>query len=351
MFRWTRLVALGGLLLSALLAAWPGGVEAAEDTQLYDAARKANETEITWYETHYRTEAAERIGQAFTAKYPGIKVNVFNSTAAVAFQRISQDLKAGAPQADVYSSTDASHLVTLKTQGHLQKYVPDNTDKVVESVRRLNDPEGFYLMTFAGLVALTYNADKVKADEAPRNWTDMLDPKWQGKGTVGSPNYSGTVGVWSVLMKRLYGMEFFDKLAANKPLVGRSVDDVLIHLNSGERIVAAAGDPASTARSKARGNPLGISYPTDGSLLLVGPTGVLKEAKHPNAAKLFVHFLLGPEAAKSVVADFEQSVSTEAPPPPSGRPLKDIKTAPVSVDEIIKELPGIKEKWRALFGN
>jgi iron(III) transport system substrate-binding protein len=343
-------VTLGGLLLLPLLAAWAGGAQAAEDTQLYDAAKKANETELTWYETHYRTEAAERIAQAFQAKYPGIRVNVFNSTAAVAFQRLSQDLKAGAPQADVYSSTDASHLVTLKSQGDLQKYVPDNTGKVVEAVRRLNDPEGFYLMTFAGLVALTYNSDKVKADEAPKNWTDLPDAKWREKVAIGSPNYSGTVAVWSVLMKRLYGMEFFDKLAANKPLVGRSVDDPLIYMTSGERLIAA-GDPASTSRSKARGNPLGISYPADGALLLVGPTGVLKEAKHPNAAKLFVHFLLGPEAARSVVADFEQSVSIEAPPPPAGRPLKDIETASVSVDEIIKELPGIKEKWRALFGN
>ena len=332
------------------LPAWPGGANAAEDAQLYDAAKKAGETEITCYETRYRTEAAERIAQAFQTKYPGIKVNVFNSTAAVPFQRISQDLKAGAPQADIYSSTDASHLVTLKSQGHLQKYVPENIGKAVEAVRRLNDREGYYLMTFAGLVTLTYNTDKVKADQVPKNWTDLYDRKWLEKVTIGSPNYSGTVGVWSVLMKRLYGMEFFDKLAANKPLVGRSVDDALIHLNSGERQIAA-GDPASTSRSKARGNPLGISYPTDGALLLVGPTGVLKDAKHPNTAKLFVHFLLGPEAAQSVVADFEQSVSVDAPPPPSGRPLKDIKTASVSVDEIVKELPGIKEKWRALFGN
>ena len=83
-------------------------------------------------------------------------MNVFNSTAAVPFQRISQDLKAGAPQADIYSSTDASHLVTLKSQGHLQKYVPENIGKAVEAVRRLNDPEGYYLMTFAGLVLLCH---------------------------------------------------------------------------------------------------------------------------------------------------------------------------------------------------
>jgi len=52
--------------------------------------------------------------------------------------------------------------------------------------------------------------------------------------------------------------DFFQKLADNKPLVGRSIDDTIIHLNSGESSIAA-GDVASTSRSKERGNPLGIS--------------------------------------------------------------------------------------------
>jgi iron(III) transport system substrate-binding protein len=216
-------------------------------------------------------------------------------------------------------------------------------------VKQLNDPEGYYTITYAALVALTYNRDKVKPDNVPKHWTDLTDRKWEGQVTIGSPNYSGTLGAWSVAVKRLYGMEFFQKLADNKPLVGRSIDDALIHLNSGESSIAA-GDVASTSRNIAKGNPLGISYPEDGAVLLVGPTALIKGAKHPNAGKLFINYLLTPEAAKVIVGEFEQAVIADAPAPPSGVPLKDIKTISSPPDEILRELPGIKEKWRDLFG-
>src|SRR5579863_8763574 len=112
-----RTWALSAAVASIVLSASP--VAAAQDADLYAAAKKAGETEVTWYQSQIRTEAAEKIGEAFTARYPGIKVNVFNSTAAVAFQRLTQDLKAGAPQADVFGTTDISHMPALKSQGAL----------------------------------------------------------------------------------------------------------------------------------------------------------------------------------------------------------------------------------------
>ena len=341
-----RIWALSAAVASIVLSASP--VAAAQDADLYAAAKKAGETEVTWYQSQIRTEAAEKIGEAFTARYPGIKVNVFNSTAAVAFQRLTQDLKAGAPQADVFGTTDISHMPALKSQGALEKFVPETVVGMVPSVKALNDPDGFYTITYASLTALTYNRDKVKPENVPKHWTDLIDPKWMNQVTIGSPNYSGTLGGWSVMINRLYGMNFFDKLAANKPLVGRSIDDALIHLNSGESSIAA-GDVASTSRSIARGNPLGISYPEDGALLLVGPTALIKGSHHPNAGKLFTNYLLTPDAAKVIVGESEQAVIIDAPPPASGVPLKDIKTITVSLDEIIRELPGIKAKWRDLF--
>jgi iron(III) transport system substrate-binding protein len=341
-----RIAALATIVMSVT----PWLAYAAQDADLYAAAKKNGETEVTWYQSHIRTEASEKIGQAFTAKYPGIKVNVFNSTAAVAYQRLTQDIKAGAAQADIFGTTDISHMATLKKQGNLEKFVPETAAGMVPAVKALNDPDGFYTITYAALVALTYNSDKVKPENAPKRWTDLTDKKWEGQVTIGSPNYSGTLGGWTVMIKRLYGMDFFQKLAANNPLVGRSIDDALIHLNSGESAIAA-GDVASTSRSKARGNPLGISYPDDGALLLVGPTGLVKGSKHPNAGKLFINFLLTPDAAKVIVGEFEQAVILDAPAPPSGVPLKDIKTVTNSVDEILKELPGIKEKWRETFND
>lgn len=334
----------------ALFAVAPHFAKAAQNADLYKAAKKAGETEVVWYESHYRTEAAEKIGQEFTTKYPGIKVEVFNSTAAVAFERLTQDLNAGAPQADVFSTTDVSQMPTLKSLGALDKFVPETVSRMVPSVKALNDPQGFYTITYAALVALTYNKNMVKPQNVPTRWTDLIDKNWQGQVTIGSPNYSGELGGWAVMMGHLYGMEFFDKLAANKPLVGRSIDDALLHLNSGESAIAA-GDVASTSRSIAKGNPLGISYPQDGAVLLVGPSAVVKGCKHPNAAKLFINYLLTPDAAEAIVGEYEQAVIVNAPPPPSGVSLKNIKTVTSSLDEILRELPAIKAKWKDLFND
>jgi iron(III) transport system substrate-binding protein len=337
-------------IISRALALLPATAHSGQETELYEAAKKNNETEVLWYQSHIRTEAAEKIGQAFAAKYPGIKINVFNSTAAVAYQRVVQDFKAGAPQADLFGTTDASHMPQLKSEGRLEKFVPENVSLIVPAVRLLNDPDGYYTITYASVTALTYNSEKVKPTDEPKNWTDLIEKRWQGQVTLGSPNYSGTLGQWAVLMKKLYGIDFFHKLAGNKPLIGRSIDDALIHLNSGESSIAV-GDVASTSRSKARGNPVNISYPSDGAMLLVGPSGVLKGARHPNAAKLFINYLLSGEAAKVIVAEYEQSVCADAPPPPSGPALKDTKTVSVPAEDAMRDISGLREKWKELFAN
>lgn len=346
--RLARCITFGGLVIVSLLTATSSGASAAQDADLYAAAQKNNETEVTWYHSQFRTEAAEKIVQAFVAKYPAIKVNSFNSTASVAYQRVTQDLKAGSAQTDVFGSTDATHMSTLKAAGSLEKFVPENVSLMVPAVRALNDPDGYFTITYGILVALTYNTDKLKSSEAPTNWTDLADKKFLGQVALGSPNYSGAMGGWTVAMQQLYGPDFLQKLADNKPLVSRSIDDTIIHLNSGERSIAA-GDVASNSRSKDSGNPLGIAYPTDGAVLLVGPTAVMNTSKRPNAAKLFVDFLLSPEAAKVIVSQFEQALIVDAPPPLTGKPLKDIKVVSVPTDLILKNLPDIKERWKTMF--
>jgi iron(III) transport system substrate-binding protein len=338
------MLAMVGLLVTAPLSAF-----ASQDSDLYDAAKQNNETEVTWYHSQFRTEAAEKIVQAFAAKYPAIRINSFNSTASVAYQRVNQDLMSGASQVDIFGATDPTQMSTLKAAGSLEKFVPENASLMVPAVKALNDPDSYFTITYAILMALTYNTDKVKPAEAPRKWTDLTDKKWKGQVALGSPIYSGAMGGWTVAMQQLYGPDFLQKLADNNPLVNRTIDDTIIHLNSGERSIAA-GDVASNSRSRDHGNPLGIAYPSDGALLLVGPTAVLKTSKRINAAKLFVDFLLSPEAAKVIVNQFEQALIVDAPPPLTGKPLKDIKTISVPTELLLKDLPAIKEKWKTMFG-
>ena len=94
----------------------------AHERGLHEAARR--EGEVTWYTGQLQAEPSEAIGRAFTERFPGVKVNVVRSTSQVAFQRLSQDARAGVAQCDVFSSVYQSHLTFLKREGRLAQSMP-----------------------------------------------------------------------------------------------------------------------------------------------------------------------------------------------------------------------------------
>ena len=343
---WSRLGFWAAMLWLVTAGISDAAAQSDQEKALYDAARK--EGKLTWYTAQFDQALATKIGNAFTQKFPGIQVNVIKATAQVGFQRLLQDIKAGQIQSDVYSTTDMSQFVYLKDKGELVKYVPEAEKKIVPAFQNI-DPDGYYHVTAAGLVAINYNKEKVKEADAPKNWTDLIDPKWAGQVAIGDPNYSGMVGVWTVAMAKLYGWDFFTKLNAVKPLIGRSIDDTVTMLNAGERSVGA-GDPASTLRSAAKGNPLGVIYPTDGAVAIVMPSGIIKNSSSPNAAKLYMEFLLSAESAKLVSDNFEQSLRPDVVPPPGAKSLSEVKVVSPTSQEITQNLPGNKEKWKETFG-
>lgn len=339
---------LSALLLAMILLA-PGVAVAqlsANEQKLYEGAKK--EGEITWYSAHSAADVLELIGRGFEAKYPGLKVNVVRATAQVAFQRLSQDLKANSAQCDVFSSTDVGHYVYLKQNKLLAKYVPENARKIFPAYQNL-DPDGFYHITSAGLVLITYNTAKVSAAEAPKKWTDLLDPKWRNQVSLGHPGFSGYVGTWAVLMKQLYGWDYFKKLEANKPQIGRSINDTVTMLNAGERSVAA-GPAETTIRSAQKGNPLAVVYPEDGTLLMYAPSAIMANSKRPNGAKLFMEFLMGVEYSQIIVEQYGEPMRPEVKLPPELKPIDQIKTLRPTVDEIVNGVPEVKELWRDTFG-
>src|SRR3546814_8473459 len=115
-----------------------------------------------------------------------------------------------------------------------------------------------YHQTSACLVLITYNKSMVKEEGLSTKWSDLTDPKWKDKITVGHPGFSGYVGTWVVMMRKLYGWEYFEKLEENNPQIGRSINDTVTMLNAGERAIGA-GPSATTLISASRGNPLGRS--------------------------------------------------------------------------------------------
>jgi len=228
-------------------------------------------------------------------------------------------MKGGLAIASVISSTDTSHHGKMKKDGWLQPYKPKNLAEQIGAFKPYNDPDDQFLATAAGLVLINYNTSLVADKDAPKKWTDLLDPKWKGKVSIGHPSFSGYVGTWTVEMRKLYGWQFFDKLEKNKPQIGRSINDTVTMLNAKESWVAA-GPSATTLESKDKGNPLAVVYTEDGAVLMVSPSSILKNAPSPNAGRLFMEYLLSRDCNEIMVKMRQDSVNKHVKPLAGARP-------------------------------
>jgi len=330
----------------ALIGLRPAGAQADYLAELHAKAKE--EGEVTWYSVYWPSDRSEKHGALFTRAFPGVKVNVVRSTAQVAYQRLSQDLQAGAANCDVFSTTDMGQFVALKEHGALLPYRMKSIDQIDPRFQNV-DPDDAYQIVNATTVGLAYNTNKVKPEQAPKSWKDFIDPKWKNQNVVGHPGFSGFVGTWVVQMNKLYGWDYFEQLAALKPHVGRSIIDTVTVLVSGERSVGASPS-ALVQRNASQGNPIAQSYPEEGSVLMISGSGIPKNTKHPNAAKLFSEFLYSAENMQEDIEEFGLPLRRDTQLPPGFKKLDDLKTIRPTIAEIIKGIPELTEKWRDTFG-
>jgi len=321
--------------------------ESPHKRQLYEAARR--EGELTWYMSHTNDVTAQALGRGFESAYPGIRVNVVRTTAQVVFQRVSQELRAGAVQVDVFSSSDVGHHTYLKKRGLLEPLAPENAGKVFENYRHY-DPDGCFFVTAAALIGMAYNSARLKETEVPGNWTGLADPKWNDRIALAHPAFSGFIGVWALTLRKLYGWKFFEDLAKNHPQVGRSINDTVTMLNAGERLIAGTALSGTVGENARKGNPVSMIFPSDGSVLVLAPSAVLKGARHPNAARLFMEYLLGTDASKVWVEHFGEPLRPEVSPSGAVKSARDLKTIRPSVPELIEGTPEVIRQWRETFG-
>ncbi len=315
----------------------------AEIARLYEAAKK--EGTLTWWTAHYAQDAAEKARDAFKRKYPGIDVQFIRQTAQVVYQRLTQDLKANVHQLDIFASTDEAHYAALKKLGVLASFVPPDLGNLPPSLR-VADPDNQYQLGALGFVVINYNPKKLPVP--PKKWVDLLDPKYKGQITVGHPGFSGYVGNWVVAMNDKFGWDYFTKLAANQPKIGRSINDTVNDIVAGERDLGAGPDNFSLEK-KAAGNAIDVHFPDDDSILISSPVAVLKEAPHPNAARLFMNFFYSKEYSQAMVSASNFPLRSDVPPA-NGLRFDRIKSYRNKVDRLATGVPEVIAKWRETFG-
>ena len=221
-------------------------------------------------------------------------MRVERSGAERIFQRIAQEQGSGINAVDVANSTDPAHYLDWKKNGWLAPYVPEEVAKHFPADQI--DPDGMHATSCAWLEAIGYNTTLVKREDAPKSYADLLDPKWQGKIVKAHPGYSGAIMTATFVLARDLGWPYLEKLAQQKVMQVQSAADPPKKILLGERAVMADGNDYNLVLLKDQGKPVEVVYPTEGSPLIIVPSGIFKGAPNPNAAKLFQSYFFSAEA-------------------------------------------------------
>jgi iron(III) transport system substrate-binding protein len=313
--------------------------------QLIEAAKK--EGKVVFY-TSIDLPVAERLAKTFEARYPGIAVRVERTGAERVFQRIGQEYASRIHAVDVVNSSDAAHFIVWKREGILEPYVPEDVAKYYPAEHK--DPDGTFATYRAWVCVIGYNTNMVKAEDAPKSYADLLDPKWTSKIVKAHPSYSGTIMTATYQMSRDLGWEYFEKLAKQRVLQVQSSADPPKKLALGERAVMADGNEYNLVQLKEKGEPVEIVYPAEGTPIIIGPSGVMKDAPNPNAARLLQCFMFSAECQQLMVdfgglRSFHALVKDKA----GRRPLGEIKLMKDDAAAVERQADDIKARYTRYF--
>jgi iron(III) transport system substrate-binding protein len=313
--------------------------------QLIEAA--TSEGKIVYY-TAIDLKVAQGLAKEFEKKYPGITVQVERTGSERIFQRLAQERASNIFTADVLDSTDQAHFLTWKKQGILEPFIPAELLKWPANER---DPDGAYASVRFTLIPIAYNTNMVKPEDAPKSFADLLEPKWTGKMVKGHPSYSGALVTSTFQTVKAIGWQYFEKLGKQKVLQVQSSTEPPKKLALGERAVAADGLEYVHIQLKEGGAPIAIVYPKEGTPFVPSCQGIAKNAPHPNAAKLFISFIVSRETQQYLVdVAGLRSFHPEVKEKSDRTPLSVIKLLPSDPEAQEAKTEEIKKKYSEYFG-
>jgi iron(III) transport system substrate-binding protein len=313
---------------------------------LIEAAKK--EGKVAYY-TSVDLQLAERIAKSFEAKFPGIVVRTERTGAERVFQRIGQEYGSRIYAVDVVNSSDAAHFIAWKRDGVLAAVVPEDVARHYPAEHK--DPDGMFASFRVTLSAVGYNTSLVKAEEAPKSFADLLDPKWLGKIVKAHPAYSGTIMTATFQIVRELGWQYIEKLAKQKVMQVQSATDPPKKLALGERAIMADGGEYNLFQIKEGGGPVELVYPTEGIPTVVGPNAVFKNAPNPNAARLFQCYCFSAECQQLIVDHGGlRSMHAQVKEKPGRKPFKEVKAMKEDAAGVDKVSEEIKARYSKLFG-
>src|ERR1700761_2382688 len=312
---------------------------------LIDSAKK--EGTIVLYSA-LDLSVGEKLGKAFEAAYRGVQIQIERSGSERLFQRLAQEQQANIHACDVVTTADAAHFIPWKREGRLMPFVSEEMAQYFPEQYR--DPDGLFATSHIWLCSIAYNTNLLKAEDAPKSYADLLDPKWAGKMVKGHPAYSGTIMTATFQMVRDLGWEYYEKLAKQRVMQVQSSTDPPKKLSLGERAIMADGNEYNVVLLKESGQPVEPIYPAEGTPTISGPTAIFATAPHPNAARLFQAWLHTRES-QQFFTDYtaQYSAHPQVTPKPGRRKLSDIKLLKEDPAGVEAQSEEIKTRYAKLF--
>ena len=329
--------------LLAAITAWGLLAPAVPEAADMQAAKK--EGEVMWYSS-LSLSVAQKVCKLFNDKKLGVTCVLHRDGSGKLYQRYLQEAKGNVFKADVLHTSNIGHFVNMK-KNYLTPYKFQGNDKFNPA---FVTQDGSWNILRASVYVLAYNTKLVKPEDAPKTWTDLLKPRWQGLLTHAHPAYSGVITVGMLSILKLHGWGYYDKMAALKPKVVQSAVATIPLVARGEAHAVAGTAAYNTFGDIKKGEPIKMVLPKEGVALISSPHAVLKKAPHPNAAKVFTDFLFSQEAQQLLV---EQGLHVGHPGVkyPAGLPSLDgLKLINSTPDEVKAKSKEIQDMFRKKFG-
>ncbi len=287
------------LLAAAVLLLCGRAAMADPDPDLVQAALK--EGQVTWYSTLIVNQIVRPITEAFERKYLGIKVSYSRAGAADTALKIRNEARARHVAADLFDGSNTVFL--LEDAGLVADFHPQAASSWPAELR---DPKGHWTALNAYFWTAAVNTDLVKPADEPKTYDDLLDPKWKGRiawthdlTPGGPPGF-----IYNILTTKgqEQGMAYLRKFAAQQPAsIPAAQRVVLDKVISGEFPLCVMILDYHVTISAAKGAPVKW-LKMEPLLQSMGLVSVVKDAPHPNAARLLVEFMLSDEGQK-ILAD------------------------------------------------
>ena len=284
--------------------------------KLVEAAKR--EGELSVYHAYPRLST---MIEAFGKKY-GIKVKSWRAGSEAILQRVATEARGNRFEADIVQNNAPENEALHREKLVQEVRSPFLADLIPQAIPSHREWTGITLDVWTA----AYNTDKVRKDELPKTYQDLLDPKWKGRLGIEAEDQAW-YGTLLSAMGEEQGTRLFSTLVTTNGLSVRKGHSLLATLvASGEVPLALTVYNWSPGQLKAKGGA-----PIEGFFLqpvIAQPSTIamLKHAPHPAAAILFYDFMLS-EGQKMLAENSYVVTSKKLPSPVANIPLTFIDPA------------------------